>query len=216
MMDREFLCDKAHMTATLLRVTIRGTLCTIRAIVVPIHKGGDRSLITNYRPVSLTSVVCKQMEHIIASYLRQVWDKNKWLYEGQHGFRPGYSCESQVITVCQDIADTMDNGDRIDAIVIDFSKAFDFVLHDQLLIKIVISGMDSRIVAWVREFLRGRTQRVKVGGQLSEEVWVTSGVPQGSVLGPLLFLAYVNDIWRNTESNIRLFADDCVIYKKNN
>jgi len=110
----------------------------------------------------------------------------------------------------------MDNGDRIDAIVIDFSKACDLVPHDRLLMKIAISGLDSRVVAWVREFLRGRTQRVKVGGQLSEEVRVTSGVPQGSVLGPLLFLAYVNDIWRNTESNIRLFADDCVIYKKNN
>jgi len=71
-----------------------------RATVISIHKGGDRSLVTNYRPVSLTSVVCKQMEHVIASYLRQVWDKNDWLYEGQHGFRPGYSCESQVITVC--------------------------------------------------------------------------------------------------------------------
>ena len=66
------------------------------------------------------------MEHIIASYLRQVWDKNDWLYEGQHGFRPGYSCESQVITVCQDIADSLDNGDRIDAIIVDFSKAFDY------------------------------------------------------------------------------------------
>jgi hypothetical protein len=108
----------------------------------------------------------------------------------------------------------MDKGDRIDAIVIDFSKAFDLVPHDWLLMKIAISGVDSRTVAWVREFLRGRTQSVKVGGQLSEKVRVTSGVPQGSVLGPLLFLAYVNDIWRNTESTIRLFADDCVIYKK--
>jgi len=88
--------------------------------VIPIHKGGDRSLVTNYRPVSLTSVVCKQMEHVIASYLRQVWDRNDWLYEGQHGFRPGYSRESQLITVCQDIADSLDNGDRIDAILIDF------------------------------------------------------------------------------------------------
>jgi len=66
-----------------------------RATVIPIHKGGDRSLVTNYRPISLTSVVCKQMEHVIASYLRQMWDKNDWLYERQHGFRPGYSCESQ-------------------------------------------------------------------------------------------------------------------------
>jgi hypothetical protein len=114
-----------------------------------------------------------------------------------------------VITVCQGIADSLDNGDRIDTIVIDVSKAFDLVPHGRLLMKIAISGVDSRLFAWVREFFLGRTQRVKVEGQLSME----SRVPQGSVLGPLLFLAYVNDIWRNTESNIRLFADDCVIYK---
>jgi hypothetical protein len=92
------------------------------AIVIPTHKGGDRSLVTNYRPVSLTSIVCKQMEHIIASYLKQVWDKTDWLYEGKRGFRPGYFCESQVITVCQDIADVLDNSDMTDAIVVDFSK----------------------------------------------------------------------------------------------
>ena len=74
--------------------------------------------------------------------------------------------------------------------------------------------MDLRIVAWVKEFILGRSQRVRVDGQLSEEVRVISGEPQGSVLRPLLFLAYVSDIWRNTESNIRLFADDCIIYKK--
>jgi hypothetical protein len=151
------------------------------------------------------------MENVIASYLRQVWDKNDWLYEGQHGFRTGYSCESQVITVCQD---SLDNGQRIDIIIIDFSKAFDLVTHGQLLTKIANSGVNSRVVVWIREFLLGRTQRGRVGGHSSEEVRVISGVPQGSVLGPLLFLAYVNDISRNTESTIRLFADDCVIYRK--
>ena len=80
--------------------------------------------------------------------------------------------------------------------------------------KIAISGVDSRVVAWVSEFLLGRTQKVRVGGQLSEEVRVTSGVQHGSVLGPLLFLAYVNDIWKNIGSTTRLFADNCVIYKK--
>jgi hypothetical protein len=75
--------------------------------------------------------------------------------------------------------------------------------------------VDCRVVIWIREFLLGRTQRVRVEGQLSKEVRVTSGVPQESVLGPLLFLAYVNDIWRIMESTIRLFADDCAIYKKN-
>ena len=85
--------------------------------MIPIHKGGDRSLVTIYRPVSLTAVVCKQMEHVIASYLRQVWDENDWLFEGQHGFRPGYSCESQV---CQDTAYSLDNGVKIGAITFDF------------------------------------------------------------------------------------------------
>jgi hypothetical protein len=87
------------------------------------------------------------------------------------------------------------------------------VPHDRLLRKIVASGVDSRVVVWIREFLLGRTQRVSVGGQLSEEVRVASGVPQGSVLGPLLFLAYVKDIWKNIESTIGLFADDCIIYR---
>jgi retron-type reverse transcriptase len=121
-----------------------------------------------------------------------------------------------VVTVCQDIADLLDEGVRTDAIVIDFSKAFDLVPHDRLLTKIAETGLDLRVVLWVKEFLLGRLQMVRVDGQLSEEVRVTSGVPQGSVLGPLLFLAYFNDIWRNIESNIRLFADDCIIYRKIN
>jgi len=203
--------------ARLLDITVNnGTLPGDwkRATVIPIHKGCDRSLVTNYNPVSLTSVVCKQMEHVIASYLRQVWDKNDWLYEGQHGFRPRYSCESQVITVCQDIADSLDKGDKFDAVIVNFSKASDLVPHGRLLTKIANSGVDSRVVVWIREFLLGRTQRVRVGGQLSAEGRVTSGVPQGSVLGPLLFLAYVNDTWRSMESTIRLFAHDCVTYRK--
>jgi len=165
-----------------------------RATVVPIYKGGDRSSVSNYRPISLTSVVCKQLEHFISGYLRQVWDKNDWVYEGQPGFRPGHSCESQVITVCQDIADSLDEGVGIDAIIIDFPKAFDLVPHDRLLTKLAVSAVDSRAVVWVREFLVGRTQRVRVGGQLSKEVKVTSGVPQGSVLGQLQFLNYLNSV----------------------
>ena len=117
-------------------------------------------------------MVCKQLEHIIAGYLRQVWDKNDWLYEGQHGFGREYSCKSQVITVCQDIADSLDEGVGIDVIVIDFSKAFYLVPHDRLLTKLVATGVDSRVVIWVREFLVGCTPRVRVGGQLSKEVKV--------------------------------------------
>jgi len=89
--------------ARLINITVNnGTLPADRkgTMVFPVHKGGDRSLVTNYRLVTSTSVVCKQMEHVIASYLRQVGSTNDWLYEGKRGFRPGYSCESQVITVC--------------------------------------------------------------------------------------------------------------------
>ena len=169
-----------------------------KAIIIPIHKGGDCWVVKNYRLVSLTSVVHKQMEHVIAGYIRQVWEDRDWLYVGQHGFRPGYSCnscKSQIITVCQDISDSLDEATRQDAIIIDFLKAFDLVPHDRLLKKIAASCVDSGVVIWIREFLIDHSQRVRVGeGHYSEEVRVTSGVPQRSVLGPLWFLAYVNDI----------------------
>jgi len=100
------------------------------------------------------------------------------------------------------MAESSDEGFSTDAIITDFSKAFDLVPHDRLLTKVAASDVVSRVVVWFREFLVGHTQRVRVGGQLSKEVKVTSGVLQGSVLGPLLFLVYVNDIWRNIDSSI--------------
>jgi hypothetical protein len=106
------------------------------------------------------------MEHVIAGYMRQVCENSDWLYEGQHGFRPGYSYESQIITVCQDISDSLDEATRLDAIIIDFSKALDRVPHDRLLKKIADLGEDPRVVVWIREFLLGRSQRVRVGGAI--------------------------------------------------
>jgi hypothetical protein len=97
-----------------------------------------------------------------------------------------------------------------------FFKGILFVPHDRLLTKIAETGLELRVVLWAKKFLLGRSQMVRVDGKYSEEVRITSGVSHGSVLGPLLFLAYVNDIWRNTESNIRLFADVCIIYRKIN
>jgi len=130
-----------------------------KAIVILIYKGGDRPVVGNYRLVSLNLVVCKQMDHVIAGYLRQVWDMSGWLYEGQHGFRPAYSCESQVVMVFQDITDSLDRGVRTDVIIIDFSKAFDLVPLDRLLMKIAATRVDLRVDVWVQEFLLGRSQR---------------------------------------------------------
>ena len=98
---------------------------------------------------------------------------NGWLYEGQHGFRPGYSCESQVVTVCQDIADSLDEGVRRDTKIIYFSKTFVLVQHDRLLTKIAATEVDLRVVVWVKEFLSGRSQRVRLDGKISEKVRVT-------------------------------------------
>jgi hypothetical protein len=150
------------------------------------------------------------MEHVRALYLREIWDKKYWILEGQQGLRLGFSWESQVIKVCQDIADSLDNGVRTDAII-RVVKGFRLSSHNGLLRKMSASAEDPRAVVWRREFLQGRTQNLSKG-QLSEEVGLTSVEPQGSVLGPLLFLAYVNDIWKSTGSTVRLFADDCIIY----
>jgi len=132
------------------------------------------------------------------------------LYEGQHCFSRGYSCESQLFIICRDIAYSLDEGARTDTIIIGFSKAFNLVRHDRLLTKIAAIGVDLR----VKEFLFGHSQRGRLDGQPSEEVRVNSGVLQGSVLGPPIFLAYVNDIWRILESNKRPCAGDCIIYRK--
>jgi hypothetical protein len=105
-------------------------------------------------------------------------------------------------------------GFGIEAIVINFSKASDLVPHDWLLMKLMASDVDSKVVIWVREVLVRRTQRVRVGGQISKEVKVNSAVPQGNIFGPLLFLVYVNDTWKNFDPSIRLFPDDCLIYRE--
>jgi hypothetical protein len=104
--------------------------------MLTIYKRGNRSVVGNYRAVSLTSVVCKQMDHVVAGYLRKVWEMNGWLYEGHHGFRSGYSCECEVVTFCQDITDSLYEGVRADAIIIFFSKVFDLFSPDRLFTKL--------------------------------------------------------------------------------
>ncbi len=134
----------------------------------------------------------------------------------QHGFQSGLSCESQLIETVNDWMTALDNKTQIDAIFLDFAKAFDKVPHKRLLSKLTSYGITGNTYNRITPFLSNRKQRVSVNGALSDITDFTSGVPQGSVLGPILFLLYINDINENVQSSIRLFADDSIIYRKIN
>ena len=183
-----------------------------KANVSPIFKKGDKSDPANYRPISLTCILCKVMEHIIASNLTQHLNKYNILYDLQHGFRQKRSCEKQLIQLVEDLGRQLVQGKQIDLVLLDFSKAFDKVNHLKLLFKLSQHGVKGNTLNWIRAFLLGRTQAVVLEVERSSEVPVTSGVPQGSVLGPLLFLLYINDLPQNIQSQVRLFADDTAVY----
>jgi hypothetical protein len=142
------------------------------------------------------------------------FDQHSILTDKQHGFRRGHSTESQLILTIQDLAQSLNNKAQVDMIIMDFSKAFDVVSHNRLLLKLNRYGIHNKTHAWISGFLKHRVQRVVVGGEHSTWTDVDSGVPQGTVLGPLLFLAYINDLPDNISSNVRLFADDCVLYRE--
>ena len=188
----------------------------LQALVTPIHKKSLKSDPANYRPISLTCILCKVMEHIIVSNIWKHLHKHDIILHFQHGFQSGLSCESQLIETVHDWMTALDNRTQIDAILLDFAKAFDKVPHKRLLSKLTSYGITGNTNNWITSFLSNRKQRVSVNGALSDITDVTSGVPQGSVLGPILFLLYINDINENVQSSIRLFADDSIIYRKIN
>ena len=185
-----------------------------QANITPIFKKGDRTLPANYRPVSLTSICSKILEHIIHSQIMRHLNNHAVLTENQHGFRRNHSCESQLILTVQDLARSLDKKMQIDMAIMDFSKAFDVVPHKRLISKLRTYGIHNSALTWISNFLCCRLQRVVVSGEKSGWSKVISGVPQGTVLGPLLFFLYINDLPCGVTSSVRLFADDCILYRE--
>ena len=139
-------------------------------------------------------------------------DTQHVLVNYQHGFLRGHSCESQLITIVEHLARNSDHGKQTDVLLLDFSKAFDTVLRKRLLKKLDHYGIRGQLIKWIESWLRERTQTVVVNGSQSSPVTVTSGVPQGTVLGPLMFLLYIKDIGLQITSELGLFVDDSVLY----
>ena len=157
---------------------------------------------------------CKLLEHVVAKDLLTHLDNNKILSDTQHGFRQSRSCETQLVQFVDELLQHMCDGKQIDAVVMDFSKAFDMVPHNSLLVKLASYGVQSYNSAWIKSFLSDRSQCVVVDGIPSDPAPVTSGVPQGSVLGPILFLVFINDMPECISSKCRLFADDTIVYRE--
>jgi exonuclease III len=180
-----------------------------QAIIAPIYKGGDRGSPSNYRPIALTSHIVKVFEKVIAKSINRFLVDTNQTNDGQHGFRSGRSCLSQLLEHHDLIIKYLEKGSEVDVVYLDFAKAFDKVDHKILLTKLERYGIWGKLLTWIRSFLTERTQIVSVEGSFSGESRVVSGVPQGSVLGPLLFLIHLTDIDSNiTSSTVSSFADD--------
>ena len=183
------------------------------ANVTPIFKKGDKKDPNNYRPISLTSVLCKVIETLLKNSIVEYLEKNNIIVNSQHGFRRARSCTTNLIEFYHKILSNYDNKIASDIIYLDLKKAFDRVSHKYLLIKLQSYGMKN-LCNWVGDWLSHRRQRVALNGIMSDWMPVTSGVPQGSVLGPVLFLIYINDVGDNMTSFVSKFADDTKVGHK--
>ena len=184
-----------------------------KANVTPIYKKGNKNQAENYRPVSLTCVACKVLEHIICSQMHKHLEQHDMLTSLQHGLRSRRSCETQLLVTLFDLLSLRDTKVQVNVLVLDFSKAFDTVPRDRLMGKLEHYGISGPILNWNNVFMKTREQRVQVVGAFSSSTSVDSGVPEGTALGPLLFLLHINDLPQVVSSQVRLFADDCLLYR---
>jgi hypothetical protein len=185
-----------------------------KAIVIPVFKKGNSSKVSNYRPISLTCIICKIMEHIIGEILNSYLLTNNLICSSQFGFLKGRSTCTQLLVTLNDWIGYLNNNMSVDATYIDFAKAFDSVSHPKLFVKLKSFGICNNLLNWLVCFLSNRSQSVCINNSFSKDIPVISGVIQGSNLGPTLFLMYINDITSCLigSTNVKLFADDCKFY----
>lgn len=184
------------------------------ANVTPLFKKGEKYKTSNYRPVSLTCVLCKVMESLIRDRLVDYLIEQELLSEFQHGFIAKRSCTTNLLVALDAWTKYLDTNVPVDAVYLDFAKAFDSVPHQRLIRKLESYGVNSQLLAWISDFLLGRRQRVKVNGCFSEWAPVSSGVPQGSCLGPVLFVVFINDLPDVVSSMCQMYADDTKVFSR--
>ena len=183
------------------------------AKISAIFKKGNKCLANNYRPVSLTSIICKTMEKLVRDHITNHMIGNKLFTAKQYGFMSGRSTALQLLKVLDEWTEALDNGTGVDCIYMDYQKAFDTVPHNRLVSKLSAYGTGQNMIKWIKNYLSGRMQQVTINGKTSEWHKVTSGIPQGSVIGPLLFITFINDLPDIVQSPVYLFADDTKIFR---
>ena len=184
------------------------------ANVTPIHKKDDKQIIKNYRPISLLPICGKIFEKIIFNNLYNYLITNKLITKNQSGFCPGDSTTNQLLYLINEIHEAFNDPKclEIRSVFLDIAKAFDKVWHEGLIFKLQRNGVSGKLLKLLKNYLCDRKQRVVLNGFFSEYSTVESGVPQGSVLGPLLFLVFINDLESDIKSNIKFFADDTMLF----